>query len=113
VTGQRIYNSLLGDPQRLPTESGGEAVAHTLAARRAALAPIARRLGESTERGELGQLPSMLYRSFVHLHCNRLLGSLGDGGSTEEQALGLLLRTREGLDRAPLQRLAKYVEETV
>jgi lantibiotic biosynthesis protein len=98
--------SLLGDPQRLPTESGGEAVARAFAARRAALASVARRLGESAKRGELGQLPSILYRSFVHLHCNRLLGrSLGDGGSTEEQALGLLLRTREGLDRAPLQRL--------
>jgi thiopeptide-type bacteriocin biosynthesis protein len=97
--------SLLGDTQSLPTELGGEAVARTFAARRAALAPVAQRLGESAERGELGQPPSILYRSFVHLHCNRLLGNLGDGGATEEQALGLLLRTREGLDRAQLQRL--------
>jgi len=97
--------SLLGDPRRLPTESGGEAVAHTFAARRAALAPVAQRLGESAERGELGQPRAIRDRSFVHLHCNRLLGSLGEGGATEEQALGLLLRTREGLDRAPLRRL--------
>jgi thiopeptide-type bacteriocin biosynthesis protein len=97
--------SLLGNPESLRTQSGGEAVAHTFAARRAVLAPVARRLGEAAERGELGQPPAILYRSFVHLHCNRLLGSVGDSGSTEEQALGLLLRTREGLDRAPLQRL--------
>jgi thiopeptide-type bacteriocin biosynthesis protein len=97
--------SLLGDPQSLRTESGGEAVARAFAARRAALAPVARRLGESAERGELGQPRAILYGSFVHLHCNRLLGSPEDGGSTEEEALGLLLRAREGLDRAPLQRL--------
>jgi thiopeptide-type bacteriocin biosynthesis protein len=99
--------SLLGDPESLRTESGGEAVARAFAARRAALAPVARRLGQSAERGELGQPRAILYGSFVHLHCNRLLGSLGDGGANEEQALGLLLRTREGLDRAPLQRLDK------
>jgi lantibiotic biosynthesis protein len=97
--------SLLGDPTRLSAEPGGEAVARAFAARQAALAPVARRLGESAERGELGQPRAILYGSFVHLHCNRLLGSLEDGGSTEERALGLLLRTREGLDRAPLQRL--------
>jgi hypothetical protein len=32
---------------------------------------------------------------------------LGSGHTTEEQALGLLLRTREGLDRAPLQRVSR------
>jgi lantibiotic biosynthesis protein len=93
--------SLLSDPTRLSAEPGGKAVAQTLSIRRETLAPIARRLEELAERGELGQSPATLYRSFVHLHCNRLLGS---GRTTEEQALGLLLRTREGLDRAPLQR---------
>jgi thiopeptide-type bacteriocin biosynthesis protein len=100
-----MLRSLLGDPEGLRTEPGGEAVARVFAARRAALAPVARRLGESAERGELGQPRAILYGSFVHLHCNRLIGSPEDGGSTEEQALGLLLRAREGLDRAPLQRL--------
>jgi thiopeptide-type bacteriocin biosynthesis protein len=94
--------SLLGDPHKLSTELGGEEVAYTFAARRAALESVVQRLGESAERGELGQPRNVLYRSFVHLHCNRLLGS---GWTSEEQALGLLLRTREGLDRAPLQRL--------
>lgn len=92
--------SLLGDPQGLRTVSGGEAVANTFAARRVALAPVARRLDELAERGELGQPRTSLYRSFVHLHCNRLMGS---EWSTERRVLGLLLRTREGLDKAPLQ----------
>jgi thiopeptide-type bacteriocin biosynthesis protein len=96
--------SLLGDPRQLSAEPGGEAVAQVLAARRGALAPIAQRLDGLTERGELGQPRSKLYQSFVHLHCNRLLGS---DWSTERQVIGLLLRTREGLDRAPLQRSGK------
>ena len=97
-----ILRALLGNPQKLETESGGEAIEQAFAARHAALAPVARRLGELAERGELGQPRSVLYRSFVHLHCNRLLGI---GQTTEEQALGLLLRTREGLDKAPLKRV--------
>jgi thiopeptide-type bacteriocin biosynthesis protein len=99
-----ILRALLGNPQKLRTESGGEEIERALAARRAALAPVARRLGESAERGELGQPRAMLYRRFVHLHCNRLLGS---EQATEEQALGLLVRTREGLDKAPLQRVGR------
>jgi lantibiotic biosynthesis protein len=97
---KQTLRSLLGDPTRLLAEPGGEAVARVFGARREALAPVAKRLYELTERGELGQPKSQLYQSFVHLHCNRLLGS---GQTIEEQALGLLLRTREGLDKAPLQ----------
>ena len=37
--------------------------------------------------------------SFAHMHCNRLLGLDRDA---ERRALGLLLRTRESLTRAPL-----------
>jgi thiopeptide-type bacteriocin biosynthesis protein len=85
-------------------EPGGEAVAGVFATRREALAPIVQRLDESMERGELGQPKSKLFQSFVHLHCNRLLGN---GSATEQQLIGLLLRTREGLDKAPLQRLSK------
>jgi thiopeptide-type bacteriocin biosynthesis protein len=99
---KKILRALLGNPQKVQTESGGEAIEQAFAARQAGLAPVARRLGELAERGELGQPRAMLYRSFVHMHCNRLLGS---EQATEEQVLGLLLRTREGLDRAPLQRL--------
>jgi hypothetical protein len=37
----------------------------------------------------------------VHLHCNRLLGT---DPAAERLVLGLLLRARESLDRAPLPR---------
>jgi thiopeptide-type bacteriocin biosynthesis protein len=99
-----ILRSLLGDSQKLRTGSGGETLLRAFAERRTALASVAQRLDELAGRGELGQPRAILYRSFVHLHCNRLLGS---GHTTEEQALGLLLRTREGLDRAPLQRVSR------
>ena len=90
---------LLGDPARLLADPGGEAVAQVFAARREALVPVAWRLSELTERGELGQLTSKLYQSFVHLHCNRLLAS---DWALEQRLIGLLLRTREGLHTAPL-----------
>ena len=50
------------------------------------------------QRGELSQAPATLYRSYVHLHFNRLVGS---DGTAEPRVLGLLLRTLEGLARAP------------
>jgi len=98
---KKALRLLLGDPRQLLAEPGGEAVAEVFAARREALAPIVGRLDESMDRGELAQPKSKLYQSFVHLHCNRLLGN---SSATEQQLMGLLLRTREGLDKAPLQR---------
>jgi len=90
---------LLGDPVGLLAEPGGAEVARILAARRGALAPTALRLAELAQRGELSQAPATLYRSYVHLHLNRLVGI---DGTAESRVLGLLLRTREGLARAPL-----------
>jgi thiopeptide-type bacteriocin biosynthesis protein len=98
---KKALRLLLGDPRQLLAEPGGEAVAEVFAARREALAPHNGRLDESMDRGELAQPKSKLYQSFVHLHCNRLLGN---SSATEQQLMGLLLRTREGLDKAPLQR---------
>jgi lantibiotic biosynthesis protein len=96
---KKALRLLLGDPKQLLADPRGEAVAREFATRREAFAPIVQRLDESMERGELAQPKSKLYQSFVHLHCNRLLGN---GPATEQQLIGLLLRTREGLDRAPL-----------
>jgi thiopeptide-type bacteriocin biosynthesis protein len=96
---KQTLRSLLGDPARLLAEPGGEAVARALAARRQALIPVTQRLHALTERGELGQPMSTLYQSFVHLHCNRLLAS---DWALEQRLMGLLLRTREGLQTAPL-----------
>ncbi len=39
----------------------------------------------------------------VHMHCNRLLSR---PAPTEQHVLGLALRAREGLERAPLRRPA-------
>jgi lantibiotic biosynthesis protein len=89
---------LLGDPEQIRTQPGGDALARVLAARRNELEPIARRLDALTAAQELSQSKSMLFRSYVHLHCNRLLA--GDR-SAEEQVLGLLARTRYGLKQAP------------
>jgi thiopeptide-type bacteriocin biosynthesis protein len=79
---------LLADPRRLASVPGGPEVLGHLAERRAALDPIAERLADLD-----------LVASFVHLHCNRLVGT---DPITEGLVMGLLLRTRESLDRAPL-----------
>jgi thiopeptide-type bacteriocin biosynthesis protein len=89
---------LLGDPEQIRTQTGGDALARVLAARRNELEPIARRLDALTAAQELSQPKSMLFRSYVHLHCNRLLA--GDR-SAEEQVIGLLARARYGLKQAP------------
>jgi thiopeptide-type bacteriocin biosynthesis protein len=93
-----LLRALLGDPQRLMSEPGGVDVAMVFASRRAALAPLAVRLNKLAEAGELTQKPATLFSSYVHLHFNRLLGS---DAASERNVLGLLLRTREGLERTP------------
>ncbi|MET0834908.1 MAG: thiopeptide-type bacteriocin biosynthesis protein, partial [Actinomycetota bacterium] len=94
-----VLRPLLTDPRRLASVPGGrEALGH-LADRRAALSPIAERLAALAA---LGDSPLRdLVASFVHLHCNRLVGP---DPVTERLVMGLLLRTRESLDRAPLPR---------
>jgi lantibiotic biosynthesis protein len=90
---------LVADPRQLASVPGGRAVLDHLAERRAALAPVARRLAQLTADQEHDPLLHDLAASFVHLHCNRLLGT---DPAAERLVLGLLLRTRESLDRAPL-----------
>jgi lantibiotic biosynthesis protein len=93
---------LLADPRRLASVPGGRELLGRLAERRAALVPVARRLAELTATAARPQ-PTLhdLAASFVHLHCNRLLGT---DPASERLVLGLLLRARESLDRAPLPR---------
>ena len=91
--------SLLGDPEEMRSQPGGDALARTLAARRHVLEEVGRRLAEMEAAGLLFLPKSKLFSSYVHLHCNRLLGV---DRAAEEQALGLLARTRNGLSRAPL-----------
>ena len=95
---KELLRRLLGDPEQIRNQPGGDALLRVLGARRDALEPIGRHLDRLTEAGELSQPKAILFRSYVHLHCNRLLA--GDR-SAEEQFLGLLARTRYGLQQAP------------
>jgi thiopeptide-type bacteriocin biosynthesis protein len=102
---------LLADPRHLASLPGGQEVLGLLAERRAALAPVAQRLADpAVVAGRAaappgGRAPGRaledLAASFAHLHGNRLLGT--DPGA-ERLVLGLLLRSRESLERAPLPR---------
>ncbi|HWC27363.1 MAG TPA: thiopeptide-type bacteriocin biosynthesis protein, partial [Solirubrobacteraceae bacterium] len=96
---QSALRRLLGDPAGLAGEPAGTALERILAARGAAIVPIGARLRELADGGELESSLERLCQSYVHLHCNRLLGA---GPPTEQHVLGLLLRTRESLDRAPV-----------
>jgi len=96
---QAALRALVGDPGHLRQQPGGDALARALAARRDELSSPAKRLNKLAETKKLSQPLSVLFRSYVHLQCNRLLG----GGSTEEdQIIGLLQRTQYGLSQAPL-----------
>ena len=96
----RELRQLVGRQAQPDDGAHRQAVAGVLATRRAALAPLARRLDELAAAGRLDGPREALWRSYVHLHCNRLLGG---GPPSERLLLGLLLRTREGLERAPVQ----------
>jgi class I lanthipeptide synthase len=96
---QSALRRLLGDPAARLGEPGGEALERILGARAAALALVAGQLRELAAADDLDAPLERLCESFVHLHANRLLGA---GPPTEQHVLGLLLRTREGLERAPI-----------
>jgi thiopeptide-type bacteriocin biosynthesis protein len=95
---KEVLRRLLGDPEQIRAQPGGDALARALAARTDRVVAIGQRLDTLIVSGELVQPKSRLYSSYVHLHCNRLLA--GDR-LAEEQVLGLLARTRYGLQQAP------------
>lgn len=90
---QRLLRSVLGDAGWLDP-----AAAEVLARRASRVSEIAQQLDELSLRGELTRSKYELARSFVHMHCNRYLGC---GHPPEQRVLGLLVRTRESLARAP------------
>jgi thiopeptide-type bacteriocin biosynthesis protein len=96
---QAALRALLGDPGHLLRQPGGDALARALAAREHELSQPARQLSDLIGTGQIPQPASELYRSYVHLHCNRLLGP---GGPAEDQIIGLLQRARYSLSQAPL-----------
>jgi thiopeptide-type bacteriocin biosynthesis protein len=97
---QASLRQLLGDPAWLARQRAGAEIAAILARRRTRVEDVAHRLHTLETLGELDKPISELVRSFVHLHANRLLGL---GHPPEQKALGLLLRTRESLLRAPVR----------
>lgn len=95
---KEVLRRLLGDPEHIRAQPGGDALVRVLAARTDRVIAIGRRLDTLIVAGELAQPKRRLYSSYVHLHCNRLLA--GDR-LAEEQVLGLLARARYGLTQAP------------
>jgi thiopeptide-type bacteriocin biosynthesis protein len=90
---------LLGNPEHLWQYPGGGALLSVLAARRKTLSNVALRLDSLTRDGVLSVTKNTLYRSYVHMHCNRLIGR---DDTAEHRALSLLRRTRLSLKRSPL-----------
>ena len=81
-------------------EPDGAAIAGLLADLLSAILKVNKRYVALASDGELRGPPSALCRSFAHLHLNRLLGA---DSLTERRVLGLLWRTREGLQRSPVR----------
>jgi len=68
-------------------------IGSVLDARCLTVGQVAGRLAELDSTGTLTQPMSALYRSYVHMHCNRLCPD----PDSERRALGLLLRSREAI----------------
>jgi lantibiotic biosynthesis protein len=93
---QALLRRLIG---RRPTaEPGAAALERTLDDRRRALEPIAARLEALARDRALCQVKATLLSDYLHMHCNRLLGS---DPASERLVLQLARRTAESLARAP------------
>jgi thiopeptide-type bacteriocin biosynthesis protein len=91
---------LLGYPDSLARTPGGKALVALLDERRGDLASAAELLRFLEDSDRLRRPRTVLCRSYLHLHANRLLGT---NPSHEQVALELLRRTTEGLLRAPMR----------
>jgi thiopeptide-type bacteriocin biosynthesis protein len=92
-----LLRSLLGNAQYLSDEPGGKQLVQAFEKQQEALTPIAARLRGLAEQGAVTVSLDALYSSYIHMHCNRLLGT---DRAAERKVMGLLLRTREGLERS-------------
>jgi lantibiotic biosynthesis protein len=92
-----VYRSRQAEFRRLlggPVGSVSERLSGILATRRQALAHVSAQLPVVAKEGDLTQPPTTLYRSYVHMHCNRLFDL---DSADESRALALLRRTRDSL----------------
>jgi thiopeptide-type bacteriocin biosynthesis protein len=92
------FRLLLGSSKGLLDMPGGELVRDTLVTWKTTLTLVARQLSEARCEEQLRGHLSTLYRSYVHMHCNRM----GLDREKEQEVLQLLLRTREGLVCSPV-----------
>jgi class I lanthipeptide synthase len=83
---------------------GAGAVRDVLARRRTAVAAVAVTLNDLANRGTLAKPLPELCHSYIHMHCNRLLGA---DRNLEHTVLELLLRTRWSL-QAGAERLLEH-----
>jgi lantibiotic biosynthesis protein len=97
---------LLGDPGHVRQQPGGDALARALASRGRELSQQAQQLRELIASGQTSQTAHALYNSYVHLHCNRLLGPTAPG---EDQIISLLRRAKYSLSQAPLRSPRQYL----
>ena len=88
---------LLGN-QRQSHDPGYRELSSVLMARRSVITPLGGLLQTLEHQEKLTKPLDRICESLVHMHCNRLLDP---DGPDEDHLLGLLLRTREGLARAP------------
>lgn len=94
-----VLRFLIGSPEERPADQPLD-VSSALRERRDALRPVAQNLKHLADQGALSQSLDTLLTSFVHLHANRLMGL---DAQSEQRTLSLLLRTRESLERSPLE----------
>jgi lantibiotic biosynthesis protein len=89
---KNLLRTVVGDPERLPDEFRAIFTERATVLNR--MAPKLRKLDKSFEA---------LCSSYVHLHLNRMSGP---DSPNEQHMLRLLVRTREGLERAPVRSFA-------
>jgi thiopeptide-type bacteriocin biosynthesis protein len=95
----RALRPLIANPCLLGETADGRLVLELLAERRPTLRSAAERFADIELTGKLSADRNSLLRNFVHLHCNRLLGT---DWSTEQLVIGLLARLHHGLARHPV-----------
>lgn len=93
-----LLRLLLTHPEDfLKSIPAGYKILHVLEQRHAELIPLAKQLSTLQEQGSLCRPITSLFIGYVHMHFNRFHGI---NSFVEEEVLGLLLRTHEGLERS-------------